>query len=382
MTFTARVSEMIEKRRLVVRNLSDIEPQEVSWLWPGRIARGAYQTVMGMPDTGKTSLVLDCIARLSVGRTWPDGTACPQGRSLIMTAEDNLAYTIRRRLDILGADPTQITVVDDVRDKNGLAPFTLDRHRNELEETLENVKPLLFFMDPMSAYLGNTSSHNEAAVRGLLGPLKGVLERQNVTLLACAHLNKNQMQDVMYRMSGSVGLCAPARMGMIVGKHPHDPTRRVMAMMKHNLSAPPRSLDFTLGDDAGKFALTWHEDAPNITPDELLRSTSPDEKTAMDEAAEFLSDYLASGPANVGDIVKAARGNAISDPTLKRAKKRLNVQTTKTGFNNSSWAWRLPIPHTTPKGINIPSDPLRENIKKNVSQEKPVIPFAQEEGEL
>ena len=229
-------------------------------------------------------------------------------------------------------------------------------------------------MDPFSAYTGDINTHNNAAVRGLLNPIKDLLERQNVTLLANAHCNKNQAQEVLYRMSGSVGLIAAARMAMVVGKHPHDPDHRVLAMFKSNLSARARSLDYTLGD-AGGFALTWHPNAPDIAPEELLRSPNEEEKTAIDEAAEFLSDYLAKGPAKQADVMRGARANGISEMTLRRAKKRLNVQTRKVGFGSNSYTeWSLP--GETPKVVNVSGDHLYENIRKNVNQEKPVAPFA------
>ena len=106
---------------------------------------------MGLPDLGKTSIALDLIARLSVRKAWPDGAVCPQGRSIIFTAEDGIADTIRPRIDKLGGDPDQIKFVKGVPDKNGLGPFTLDRHLNKLEEALESVKPSLVLMDPFSA---------------------------------------------------------------------------------------------------------------------------------------------------------------------------------------------------------------------------------------
>ena len=40
-----------KKRRLVLGDLSDVEPVEVSWLWPGRLARGKYTSSWGSPTS-------------------------------------------------------------------------------------------------------------------------------------------------------------------------------------------------------------------------------------------------------------------------------------------------------------------------------------------
>ena len=62
----------------VITWLNTVTPEKVSWLWPGRMALGKYQVIVGDPDLGKTTLALDCAARLSVGGAWPDGTPCPR----------------------------------------------------------------------------------------------------------------------------------------------------------------------------------------------------------------------------------------------------------------------------------------------------------------
>ena len=102
--------------------LSDVEPEEVDWLWQDRLARGKYNVLAGMPDLGKTTVALDIAARMSVGGTWPDGTVCPQGPSIIMTADDGIADTIVPRIITLGGDRTHIAVLEGMRDKTGRGP--------------------------------------------------------------------------------------------------------------------------------------------------------------------------------------------------------------------------------------------------------------------
>lgn len=53
-------------------------------------------------------LTTDLGARLTVGRTFPDGQECEAGGVVIMNAEDGLADTIRPRVDAAGGDPSKV----------------------------------------------------------------------------------------------------------------------------------------------------------------------------------------------------------------------------------------------------------------------------------
>jgi hypothetical protein len=89
--------------------LKDVQPETVTWLWPGRLAAGKLALLVGDPGLGKSWTTLDLAARLSAGRLMPDGaSAVPPGDVILLSAEDGLADTIRPRLDALGADVARI----------------------------------------------------------------------------------------------------------------------------------------------------------------------------------------------------------------------------------------------------------------------------------
>ncbi len=92
------------------RCAADIEPREVSWLWPRRIPSGRLAVLGGDPDIGKSTLAgADIAARVSVGGPWPDGAGnAPHGSVIIFTVEDDLADTIVPRLQRHGADLSRI----------------------------------------------------------------------------------------------------------------------------------------------------------------------------------------------------------------------------------------------------------------------------------
>src|SRR5262249_9860731 len=77
-----------------VTKLSDVAPEAIEWLWPGRLAFGKYTLFAGDPGQGKSRLTFDCAARITTGSSWPDGGRAPLGNVLFLIAEDGLADTV------------------------------------------------------------------------------------------------------------------------------------------------------------------------------------------------------------------------------------------------------------------------------------------------
>ncbi|MEX2310760.1 MAG: AAA family ATPase [Pirellulales bacterium] len=52
--------------------LTHVQPQNIRWLWPGRIPLGRVTLLVSDPGIGKSLLTLDIAARVSTGASWPD----------------------------------------------------------------------------------------------------------------------------------------------------------------------------------------------------------------------------------------------------------------------------------------------------------------------
>lgn len=89
--------------------------------------------------------------------------------------------------------------------------FSLESDIAHLESALEQTPDVrLIVVDPLSAYLGETDSHSNSEIRGLLAPLAGMAARRGVSILAVTHLRKTPGTAV-HRSIGSIAFAAAAR---------------------------------------------------------------------------------------------------------------------------------------------------------------------------
>src|SRR5262249_32549358 len=75
-----------DPRRLLFESSRKIEPHQVDWLWPGRLACGKVTLIAGDPGIGKSQVTIDLAARVSTGAYWPDEGCAPSGSVLVLSA--------------------------------------------------------------------------------------------------------------------------------------------------------------------------------------------------------------------------------------------------------------------------------------------------------
>lgn len=346
--------------------LVDTQPQPVRWLWPGRVPLAKMTLIDGDPGTGKSVLTLDLAARVTTGRPMPDGSVGdlrgPAG-VVILSAEDDVADTIRPRLDVAGGDPARVVVLTAVEEITADAEGR-ERRRERgvtladleaLRQAIAQVEARLVVIDPVMAYVGRTDAHVDAQVRGLLQPLAELAQELGVAIIAVRHLNKRAGSPALYRGGGSIAWIGAARSGLLVAPDPDDGAgdRRVLAVTKSNLGRPAPSLAYTIEavrhETAGYVPrLVWLGESIH-TARSLLAAPSDDaDRSAVEEAREFLRDLLAHGPVPAGTVFQEARAAGIAGRTLKRAKALLGVLSRKQSVSGP-WIWQLSEPAPEPK---------------------------------
>lgn len=293
----------------VMVRLSEVASEPVSWLWPGRIALGKLTLVAGDPGLGKSFVTLDVAARVSTGAPWPDrpGERREPGGVVLLSAEDGIADTIRPRLDAAGADVERIVALEAVRivDADGresARAFDLTCDLPALEAAIREVGDCrLVVIDPVTAYLGGVDSHKNAEIRGLLAPLAELAARYGVAVVAVTHLNKSGGGPAIYRAMGSLAFTAAARAAWAVSKDKDDPARRLVLPIKNNLAPDAGGLAYRIeGRGAGDCpVVAWEPDAVNVSADDALTADARQAGAgtgALEEATEWLRDFLAGGP--------------------------------------------------------------------------------------
>lgn len=336
----------------VVRRMSDVRPERVSWLWPGYLAAGKLHVIDGDPGLGKSTATLDLAARLTAGKPWPDDAAGPVPRGvLLVSAEDGLADTIRPRLDAAGADVDRVLALTGVAiphaggvdERMPVLPGDIDR----LVDIIREHDVGLAVVDPLMAYLGgDIDSHRDQDVRRALAPLARAAEQTGCAVVLVRHLRKGG-GSALYRGGGSIGIIGAARFGYVVGRDPDDQARRVIAASKSNLAAEPPALAFRLVDAGGAARVQWEGIVAHTAGALLGEPLDDDDRAERDVAAEWLRGYLADegGEAAFADLIRAARKDGHAESTLRRARSRAGVETVRSGFPARS-VWRLVIAHS------------------------------------
>ncbi len=332
--------------------LDEVQPERVNWLWPGKIARGKLTVLAGDPGLGKSFVTLDIAARLTSGLAWPDapGTPIEPGGVVLLGAEDGIADTIRPRLDAAGADVSRIVAIEAVHSVNANGnkagrAFDLTSDIRALEtaiRAIDNCK--LVIIDPISAYLGETDSHKNGEIRGLLAPLATLADKHGVAILAVTHLNKNTGGAAIYRTMGSLAFTAAARAAWIVTKDNDDPDRRLLLPIKNNISADTGGLAYRLEPGEGGLPIiAWEPDTVNLSADSVLgQHTSNSINGALEEAKQWLLDVLSDGPVPARDVKESAQRDGVASRTLSRAKQVLGVSSTREGYSSSGrWLWAM-----------------------------------------
>jgi hypothetical protein len=349
-------------RALVTCNLSDVAPEKVEWLWPGRVAIGKLTMIAGEPGLGKSQLSIAIAAAVTTGAAWPDRSGCaPAGDVIILSAEDGVADTIRPRFDAAGGDASKVTVIRSTASGDGRRrSFDLGADLILLEDQIKRrPEARLVTIDPASSYMGRVDSHKNADVRSVLEPLAEMAERLRVAIVAITHFSKGDGKAIN-RFVGSIAYVAAARTAFAVVADPDDPAklRRLFLHVKNNIAAPPAGLAFRVlqrevAPGILGSAIDWDDTAPvRASVDEVLSGGAyGNVASATEEACELLRDILSAGPLDVIEIEAQARAVAmLSDSKrlneskpFRAAAEKLGIKKTRVGFGPGAKAqWALP----------------------------------------
>lgn len=319
-------------------NMEQVEIEKIDWLLYPFIPFGKVTIVQGDPGEGKTTMVLQIIAKLTKGEAvLPSGSDEPalEGKTMALepvnviyqTAEDGLGDTIKPRLLSAGADCSRVMVIDD----NDQALTMMDAR---LEEAIIKTKARLVVLDPIQGFLGAAvDMHRANEIRPLMKRIAVLAEKYHCAIILIGHMNKNSNGKSSYRGLGSIDFQAAARSVLIVGRIKDEPEIRVVCHVKSSLAPEGKSIAFRLDKDTG---FEWIGEY-DISADDLLSGENRGQK--IRSAKEFLKEVLASGSVAQTKVAEEAESRGIKKKTLWNAKKELEIESVKIG---NQWFWMLP----------------------------------------
>jgi len=352
--------------------LSEVVPEKVKWLWPGRIPQGKLTVLDGDPGLGKSTATLFIAACVSQGRPLPGSDQGVTAAGVVLlSAEDGLADTIKPRLMVAGADNSRILALTEVPDSEPgeMRPPMLPDDIEAIRCAIKRVDAKLLIIDPLMAFLsGDVKGNRDQDVRRALHRMAQLAEDTGAAVLVVRHLNKSGGGNAIYRGGGSIGIIAAARSGLLVAKDPDDEARRVLASTKSNLCKSPESLSFYLEDFGGTPRLVW-DGVSAHNADSLLSTLSDEESNALQEAEEVLSDILSNGPVEANEVKKQAKIKNVSKRTLERAKANLGVISRKSGGPRAPWIWELCKFATSKSGSRVAKGGDQKGNKQTSSSE-------------
>lgn len=334
-----------------ILRMSDVESTNLEWIWPGRIPLGKISLFAGDPGLGKSFITVDISARISRGAVWPDDSSIesPPGSVMMFNSEDDVADTIRPRLNAAGADCDKVFFIQhiesvDTRTKEKkFRPFSLELDLPFLEQWLKDTPDArLITIDPISAYCGSTDSHKNAEVRAMLAPLAALAAKYGVAIVCVTHLSKGSGGKAVYRAMGSLAFAAAARAVWQICRDIDDENRRLMLPAKMNLCPEPNGMAYKIVDGC----IHWEASPVEMTADDFLQreaaqaTESQSSKSVRNEAAEWLRQALADGEKPAKELLEDAKENGHTEKTIRRAFKEMGGKPRKSGFSKG-WVWSL-----------------------------------------
>ena len=336
-TFQHRKERRVRDTAILVP-LSEIPSVPVEWLWPGLIPRGKLTLLAGDPGLGKSFITLDIASRASRGLAFPGSPpesmpgatpeAMPDGPPIVrepigtvlLSAEDDPADTIRPRLEAMGADLSKVRALDCIQEAGGrVSEYIIGEHTHVLDAAMEQVPDCgLLVVDPVSAYVGGVDSYNNAQVRSMLKPLSDLAAARRVTVVLVTHLRKAEASKLLHRAMGSLAFAAASRVVLAVTKSPQDPSTRFLLTVKSNLSDD--RVGFTYSIENG--AVAWGEmvDTETLTGETSAAEAKAEAMATFVEAVK--QAVRAEGGISMARAQEIARGLGIGQSRVRHSEWR------------------------------------------------------------
>lgn len=333
-------SVKITRRRVKLTPATSIKTETIEWVIDQWIPTGMLTLLAGREGIGKSTIACDWVSMLS-----RKGVKCAY-----LNSEDSRSYTVKPRLQAAGANLDNVFFIDVETETGNEGHLKLPQDTNLLFDALNDNGVKFVVLDAAKSSMDpKLDGYKDDHVRQFLEPLAAAADRYGITVVGLAHFGKAEGKDTGKLLLGSIAWSQIAR--SVLSAAMDDDGRLIVSNTKANLARGIVSREAHLVSrpvvlDDGTFtelgAIEWGEFTDTVATELLDRQTDEDADDRTD-AEMWLEDYLTErGPTPRPEVLKAAKKAGVaSEPTIKRAFKKLDGHSEPGGFPRTA-VWSLP----------------------------------------
>jgi hypothetical protein len=216
-----------------------------------------------------------------------------------------------------------------------------------LETAIDKRDVAMVIIDPVSAFFKGLAPNNDVSVRRTLTKMVSHADARRYALFATRHLTKTASRTTLYRGSGSIAFSAVARSVFTIARNPSLPDSRILVPVKSNVADLPPPLAYRIteakSDEFDSARIDWLG-ALGDSPEEIAAASRlHGGGKVVERAGELLCELLWDGPLPERVIRERAREAGISLIALRRAKRSLDIRSTRALFGHGcQWMWAFP----------------------------------------
>lgn len=202
------------------------DQQKVEWIVPGLIAKRSIGFVAGLPETGKTWMMIDLAIKCAKGGLWLNKFPAEKQKVLFIDQERFKGETQRRFKSVIaGQNFAMSSITTSLLVKSGSTTrlnlqHSFDAFRKELSE----LRPQLVIVDSFATF-STAEENNRKDIQVVLEKIKELRNEFGCTFLFISHENKAAFSKdpeagdpSISQMAGSVAIPAAAELVLTVRK--------------------------------------------------------------------------------------------------------------------------------------------------------------------
>jgi hypothetical protein len=316
---------------LGIRPIRSFKKRRIEWDLKDRIPKHAYTLIAGEGKQGKSQVLTAIAAAYSTGGELVTGLGhLPKGRVLFLSAEDDPPRTIRPRLEALGADIDNISIMEAryrmlAKDKvtKLIEPTSFQNLDYWRAVFKRHPGAVAFMVDPLPSYMGRgVNDRRNAEVRQVLEPFIGLVAEFEMTMVGITHLGKAvDGRNAVHRVLDSIAYTNLARATHFISRDPDNPKQRLFMPGPCNYAdADTPSIAFSIverdipDDEGGTMVVAvpmFEPGTVDANPDDVVSRRTRGANAGPSKAvllAKWVLDYLRErgAPIQKGAVYDAA----------------------------------------------------------------------------